>query len=238
MKVCTYIMTHDTGFAPNPFHGVCTLAVCTPNHRRANLQQGDCIVGIAGVTLCKKIQPPAEPMRLVYAMKVDTVKNLDDYYNDDNYKLKIPKLNGSKLEMCGDNFYKLIDGVLTHTGQTIDHVGKEIEKQDCNGNRVFIGRTFCYYGSSAPLIPLTTGWGLKLVNKFTKCRVGFRYIFGGNSSNLWTQDDFEDFKHFLSESTVASSEINIPTPIEFDHWNSDQEHELKSNAHTCSCGDK
>ena len=32
MKICTYTMTSDTGFAPNPFYGYCTLAACTPNH--------------------------------------------------------------------------------------------------------------------------------------------------------------------------------------------------------------
>jgi hypothetical protein len=44
-KACFYIMTVDTGFAPNPFHGVCTLAACTPNHCKANLEPGDLIVG-------------------------------------------------------------------------------------------------------------------------------------------------------------------------------------------------
>lgn len=44
-KACFYVMTVDTGFAPNPFHGVCTLAACTPNHCKAGLELGDLIVG-------------------------------------------------------------------------------------------------------------------------------------------------------------------------------------------------
>src|ERR1035437_4186815 len=44
-KVCFYIMRVDTGFAPNPFHGVCTLAACTPNHQHARLFKGDLIAG-------------------------------------------------------------------------------------------------------------------------------------------------------------------------------------------------
>jgi len=44
-KACFYIMTVDTGFAPNPFHGVCTHAACTPNHCKANLEEGDLIAG-------------------------------------------------------------------------------------------------------------------------------------------------------------------------------------------------
>ncbi|WP_198140678.1 Nmad2 family putative nucleotide modification protein [Polaromonas naphthalenivorans] len=29
-----YLMTHDSGFAPNPFHGTLTLATCKPGIRR------------------------------------------------------------------------------------------------------------------------------------------------------------------------------------------------------------
>ena len=31
---------HDTGFAPNPFWGYCTLAVCTPNHMGVQTSEG------------------------------------------------------------------------------------------------------------------------------------------------------------------------------------------------------
>ena len=47
MKVCSYVMTYNTGLAPNLFCCVCTLALCAPNHRRAYLSDGDWIVGLA-----------------------------------------------------------------------------------------------------------------------------------------------------------------------------------------------
>jgi len=55
-KICFYRMTDDTGFAPNPFHGYCTVATCTPNHMRGRtrLREGDYIVGIEGVKLRRK----------------------------------------------------------------------------------------------------------------------------------------------------------------------------------------
>ena len=28
MRIYAYVVTHDNGFAPNPFHGFCTLATC------------------------------------------------------------------------------------------------------------------------------------------------------------------------------------------------------------------
>ena len=37
MKLLKYVMTSDKGLAPNPYFGVCSLALCTPNHRNARL---------------------------------------------------------------------------------------------------------------------------------------------------------------------------------------------------------
>lgn len=231
MKVCAYVMTKDTGLAPNPFHGVCTLAVCTPNHARANLVDGDYIIGVAGVGLCKKLKPPSEPWRLIYAMKVDKVMALDDYYNAAAYKLKIPKLNGSRIERCGDNFYKkLADGKLIHTGESSDHVGPEAIKQDCAGDKVFIGqKDFNYFGSSAPKIPSSSQWGSKLINQLKKRPVHITYILGGACSNPWTADvDVKEFLKFLDENKVN----HIPEPIDFDHWKSDAE--KKSSCTGCA----
>src|SRR5205085_5511285 len=40
-RLYTYIVAKDSGFAPNPFWRLCTLAHCTPNHMNAQLQEGD-----------------------------------------------------------------------------------------------------------------------------------------------------------------------------------------------------
>ncbi|WP_155628852.1 Nmad2 family putative nucleotide modification protein [Burkholderia stagnalis] len=45
MKLLKYVMTSDSGLAPNPYFGVCSLALCTPNHMNAKLKPGDWIVG-------------------------------------------------------------------------------------------------------------------------------------------------------------------------------------------------
>ena len=45
MKICLYTVKVDTGFAPNPFYGYCTLTACTPNHMNAKLDKGDYIAG-------------------------------------------------------------------------------------------------------------------------------------------------------------------------------------------------
>ena len=213
MKVCAYIMTNDTGLAPNPFHDVCTLAVCTPNHVRANVNSGDYIVGIAGATLCKKFRPPVnihEP-RIIYIMKVDKCMGLNDYYNTNEYFKKIPTLNGSSIDMCGDNFYKLINGELSHTNETVNHNWHEVMAQDCKGNRVFIGKTFWYFGAHAPEIPSKCNWGIKLAAQLKVRQRNITYIFGGTCNNKWDDVDLNEFLKFLSNLKNNHS----LTPVEF-----------------------
>ena len=60
MNVYSYILASDTGFAPNPFWGYCTLACCKPIIRR-NASVGDWIVGL---------MPKHLDHRIAYAMKV------------------------------------------------------------------------------------------------------------------------------------------------------------------------
>ena len=61
MKVYSYIVAYHSGFSPNPFHGVCTLACCKPMIRRS-ARVGDLIVGLS-----------RRAERVVYAMTVGRV---------------------------------------------------------------------------------------------------------------------------------------------------------------------
>lgn len=227
MKVCAYVMTYDSGLAPNPFHGACTLSVCTPNHVSKNIQIGDYIIGVAGVNLCKKIIPPSDPWRLIYAMKVDKIMELGSYYDCADYKLKIPKRSGSGKEMCGDNFYKLSNGKTVHTGESTDHDWPDVMEQDCKGNQVFIGNTFNYFGSAAPKIPLDSQWGSKLINQLTKRSVNITYILGGKCLFPWTEkEDLKEFLRFLGENTMD----HIPEPIDFGNWQSEPDVKISCSA--------
>ena len=44
MKIMSYIITHDYGFAPNPYGGFLTLATCKPKIRNS-AKIGDILVG-------------------------------------------------------------------------------------------------------------------------------------------------------------------------------------------------
>src|SRR5207302_8257370 len=49
-KVYIYVVDRDFGFAPNPFHGFCSLATCKPGIRNtANV--GDWVIGMGGSRL-------------------------------------------------------------------------------------------------------------------------------------------------------------------------------------------
>ena len=76
-RLCTYIITNDTGLAPNPFWARCTLSVCTPNHQGANLHEGDWIAGF----LSKN-----RGYKFVYAMELSERLNLNDYFNDSRFQ--------------------------------------------------------------------------------------------------------------------------------------------------------
>jgi len=97
MTLYSYIVTHDTGFSPNPFWGYCTLAACKPAIRR-KASVGDWIVGLS---------PKADGNKLIYAMQVEEILSYDNYYRDGRFAAKIPDYNkGKVVYKCGDNIYK------------------------------------------------------------------------------------------------------------------------------------
>jgi hypothetical protein len=94
MKLLKYVMTSDSGLAPNPFFGVCSLALCTPNHKNARLAPGDWIVAHSSA---------ASGQKLVYAMRLTKVLDMQSYFT--NYPQKRPVPNGTYEQQCGDNLY-------------------------------------------------------------------------------------------------------------------------------------
>ncbi len=87
-----YKMPHDSGFAPNPFHGYLTLATCKPIIRRTKAV-GDWVAGFASqelVNSSKRYQAVIPFGGLIYLMKVEEVMLLQDYFNDPRFESKKP----------------------------------------------------------------------------------------------------------------------------------------------------
>ena len=126
--------------------------------------------------------------------------------------------------MCGDNFYKkLSNGNLVHTRKTDEHTsetpGTGVEKQDCDGNRVFVGQEFLYFGGNA--LPFPAGkWAKKLKDQLALKPRGISYIYGGGARHSWTN---EDLKSFLDFFLCYANPERIPDPIDFDLWKSKPE---------------
>src|ERR1700733_9238130 len=105
MKIFAYVIEHDLGFAPNPFHGVCTLACCKPRIRK-NAETGDYVLG-TGAAL------PNLRCFLTYWMQIDEITTFDAYWADQRFRHKKPAMLGTTLYRYGDNIYHR-DGTQTY----------------------------------------------------------------------------------------------------------------------------
>jgi hypothetical protein len=144
MQLCSYTVVHDTGFAPNPFGGYCTLAVCTPNHQGVRLRRGDWVLGNSTASTGHK---------LVYAMKISEVLGFDEYYRDERFASKKPCLDRGWEDVCGDNIYYRADDGAWKQHPTRFHDNPRSFAQDVKHPRVFVSEHFFYFGASAPDIP-------------------------------------------------------------------------------------
>lgn len=86
-----YVVARDFGFAPNPFHGCCSLATCKPDIRRS-ADLGDWVMGVGGSRL-------KATGRCIYLMEVTEVTTYDQYWNDERFLVKRPLRNGSSVMM-------------------------------------------------------------------------------------------------------------------------------------------
>ncbi len=149
--VFVFVVARDFGFAPNPFHGFCTLACCKPRIRSA-AQIGDWVFGVAGRQL-------APPNHCVFGMRVTEAASFDDYWNNPRFEVKRPVRNGSRVTMLGDNIYRRHDCKGGWIQEDSHHSRPDgtpdvsnIEK-DTKTNRVLISEDFTYFGSLAPKVP-------------------------------------------------------------------------------------
>jgi hypothetical protein len=145
MRLCSYVVKHDTGFAPNPFWGYCTLAACTPNHVGVRLEADDWIVGG---------QTKAAGRRLIYAMRVAETLAFDDYYRDPRFEQKKPRPADGWKWAAGDNIYFRDDGGdWQRDGEARFHTTERELRQDLRHPAVFVAEEFYYFGEDAVVLP-------------------------------------------------------------------------------------
>lgn len=163
-----YKMTHDTGFAPNPYHGVLTLATCKPTIRRC-AAEGYWISGwAANVVQGKKQKYTDKAQRLIFLAKVEKVISYKDYWEETEKvysKKKQPTKSIEKgkecfkscgnrivtknddIAFCGDNIYEPIKGKNNEFEQHENpHHGEANKAHDLSGKNVLICNDFYYFG--------------------------------------------------------------------------------------------
>jgi hypothetical protein len=105
VKVYSYVVEHDNGYAPNPYFGLCTLCRCKFGKRpegKSNIVElaraGDWVIGTGGAS-----KRSAGHGKLVYAMRVDEKLTRAKYFSDSRFAQKKPVKTGTYERTRGDN---------------------------------------------------------------------------------------------------------------------------------------
>jgi hypothetical protein len=148
----SYCVAHDTGAAPNPFWGICTLVICKPAIRR-KAGIGDWIVGTGSKT------SPVGDMsgRVVYVMKVTEKLTMEEYdtFTQQYLPEKVPDWSSpDPRRRLGDSIYDF-SCTPPKMRQSV-HSGKDLEKnlkRDISGRNALLSNHFWYFGDKACKLP-------------------------------------------------------------------------------------
>lgn len=148
-KIYSYKLSRDFGFAPNPFHGICTLATCKPQIRRG-AQVGDLIIGCGSAQL-KMVG------KIIFAMRVSEKLTFQQYWDDPRFLSKKVDLLSSKSFAYGDNIYHIENNqwIQEDSHHSFDDglVNLENLDRDLGSDNVLVSNDFVYWGANAPMMP-------------------------------------------------------------------------------------
>ena len=156
MRLFSYKMTNDSGFAPNPFGYTLTLATCKPEIRRRKMV-GDWIAGFTSKTLAGH---EVGSERLIYLMHVAEKLPMRDYFSDPRFQDKIPDMSArGPMAKAGDNIYRPLrsdederadfDQLPNPNHWNGDSPSEDDYRRDVSGRYVLIADEFYYFGGSA-----------------------------------------------------------------------------------------
>ena len=206
-NVYIYVVARDFGFAPNPFHGICSLATCKPEIRNT-AQVGDWIIGIGGKGL-------KATGKCIYAMKVTHKITFNEYWHNPKYKSKKPARNGSKKTFVGDNIYhqenhEWIQAHSHHSNPDGSTNAYNLER-DTGSMYVLLSKHFYYFGSEAPTIPEELLTEIKYKNRRAHRKFPFTVA---NKIIEWIEENFK-----------SSLNLVLSDPFNFDkseaHYSAD-----------------
>jgi len=210
-SVFIYVVDRDFGFAPNPFHGYCTLATCKPRIRNP-ARIGDWVIGMAGSRL-------NAAGRCVFAMRVTDKVNFNTYWRKRQFIDKRPIRNGSSRAVVGDNIYhydfrqnkwRQAD---SHHSNTDGSMNVHNVNTDTSSEFVLISRHFYYFGRTAPV-----------VDKNILRKLGYK---NGRQHRRFTVDECTPFLEWLVENFGSSLNFVLGDPFDFER--SHRRYDVKFN---------
>lgn len=149
MKMYSYVIPRDYGFAPNPYFGYCTLATCKPRIRQS-AQVGDWVAAFGAANTSVR-------GCLVVLMQVGEILTFDEYWEDVRFVYKKPVFNKGIKFMYGDNIYhNTNNGWMQEPSHhsmpdgSINYVNLE---RDTQADSVLIATEFYYFGNNAIFVP-------------------------------------------------------------------------------------
>ena len=151
VKIYSYVVEHDLGFAPNPFHGVCSLGCCKPKIRKM-AKEGDYILGTGAAR-------PKLTAHLTFWMRVDKIITFDQYWANPQFRRKKAVMSGTTFLRYGDNIYhRDADGVFQqedsfHSMEDGSVSLGDLKRDTGTTDRVLLGREFAFWGRSGIKLP-------------------------------------------------------------------------------------
>lgn len=149
MKLYSYTILYDDGAAPNPFWGICTLAIRKPVIRQT-AEVDDWIVGLGS------INSPLGNIsdHIIYAMKVTSKLTLEEY--DRFCKTFVPKKrpdwrNHDYRMRMGDCIYNFIGSGVPKIRTSI-HT-EDNRERDLSGTYALLSKQFYYFGDRPIKLP-------------------------------------------------------------------------------------
>jgi hypothetical protein len=150
MKLYSYVVRWDHGFAPNPFFGLCSVATCKPDIRKA-AKIGDYVLGTGSATrgLAGKVS---------FLLRIGEIITFDQYWGSPRFARKIPVMNGSLQQRFGDNIYHKEDGKWVQADSRHSRLGSHpnlnnLKRDTGKTERVLLATDFVYWSGDGPKVP-------------------------------------------------------------------------------------
>lgn len=128
-RIFRYVVRYDTGSAPNPYGGWCSLAICKPRIR-STARVGDWVIGLRS----------RKPKEVIYVMQVQEVLPFSRYWSDKRFEAKKPGECQSS-----DNIYRADrSGALKQVPNAVHGAGSIVRDLSCQN--VLLSQRFWYFG--------------------------------------------------------------------------------------------